>query len=47
MKSGNYSWMKGMECKKSKGAATASKATEKLLMNIAVKGKTKKAFEGF
>lgn len=39
--------MKGCETKESQGASGAMKSTKKLLMNIAIKGKTRKAFEGY
>jgi len=47
MKAGNFSWMKSMETKKTRAVGNAMKATGTLYKNIALKGKTKKAFEGF
>jgi hypothetical protein len=47
MKSANFNWMKSMECEKSRAVSKAMKATGKLYTNIALKGKTRKAFEGY
>jgi len=35
MKSGNFKWMKDMDCKASVGAGNAMKSTQKLVMKIA------------
>lgn len=47
MKAGNFSWMKGCEDKKSKSVNSAMKSVGRLYTNIAIKGKTRKAFEGY
>ena len=47
MKAGNFSWMKSMETKETRGVGNVMKATGALYKNIALKGKTRKAFEGY
>ena len=47
MKSGNFSWMKEKETKKTQAVSRAMKNTVNLLKNIAIHGKRKKAFEGY
>jgi len=44
---GNFKWMKGRETKKSKGVSKSMNSTGKLVQNIIIKGKTKKAFKGY
>lgn len=47
IKSGNFSWMKCCEDSKSKSVNNMMKSAERLYKNIAIKGKTRKAFEGY
>jgi len=46
-KAGDFKWMKSSDSKTSKGAGKAMKSTGKLLQNIAIHGKRKKAFKDF
>jgi hypothetical protein len=43
----DFSWMNKCDNKKTRSVNKAIKSAEKLYMNIAIKGKTRKAFEGF
>ncbi len=45
MKAANFNWMKGMETKKTATVAKAMRQTGRQMINIAVKGKTHKAFQ--
>ena len=47
MKSGNFKWMKEKETKKSQAVSNTMRAAGNKFCAIAIKGKNKKAFEGF
>jgi hypothetical protein len=47
IKTGQFGWMKEMDCEKSRGVAKVMKATGTLAINVASKGFTRKPFQGY
>lgn len=47
IKTGQFGWMKDMDCEKTKTVAKAMKATGTLAINIGAKGFTRKPFQNY